>query len=348
MVFAQHRVGRRRGRNHDDPGSAVSYAAPLIGAAQLAAALGLMLFAHYPVQTALIQAMIGILLNFGIVLGARRRSSTDWRPTFGAQKDFTQSLKVAVYSMTPLWVFAPARHHPAARHHRAAAGAVFAVPDLRRPAQGQAPQEGPGGGLCARRHRRHHHPHHRRLSSCWASSCAASRATERSRAVGGRGGGFSASGNAARNAEKPYPVPRRSRAARRLRGRRDAPRQHGAAFRLVRRRAWFSVLVAGPHGKCRRFRRARRTAAAALIRVAQPWLATRAVALVWSLGTAAFFTWLARDRIDISLLGVPTGSRSAPPFSATSARADCCSATTFSAARGVRRCARCWPTRCSR
>ena len=82
----------------------VTYAAPLIGAAQLAAALGLMLFAHFPLQSALIQAVIGGLLNFGVVLGLG--AIIDGLATnFGSTKDFTQSLKVAVYSMTPLWVF---------------------------------------------------------------------------------------------------------------------------------------------------------------------------------------------------------------------------------------------------
>ena len=80
------------------------YAAPLIGAQQLAAAIGLMAFAHFPVGSAVMQAIIGILLSFAIVLGLAAIID-GLAPNFGSQKDFVQSTKVAVYSLTPLWVF---------------------------------------------------------------------------------------------------------------------------------------------------------------------------------------------------------------------------------------------------
>lgn len=41
------------------------------------------------------------------------------------------------------------------------------------------------------------------------------------------------------------------------------------------------------------------------IRVSQPWIATRAVAFLWSIATAALFTFFAQVKADISLLGVP-------------------------------------------
>jgi hypothetical protein len=83
---------------------AISYVAPLVGAAQLAALLGLILFARMDAGSALMQAIIGILLNFGIVFGLAAIAD-GLAPNFGAQKDFARSFQVAAYSMTPLWVF---------------------------------------------------------------------------------------------------------------------------------------------------------------------------------------------------------------------------------------------------
>jgi hypothetical protein len=79
------------------------YAAPLIGAAQLAAVLGLLIFAQGPVEAAIKQAIIGILLNF-IVVMALAAIIDGLAENFGSKKDFAQSAKVAVYSMTPLWI----------------------------------------------------------------------------------------------------------------------------------------------------------------------------------------------------------------------------------------------------
>jgi hypothetical protein len=83
---------------------AVGYVAPLVGAAQIAAMLGMMLFARVDVGTAAMQAVIGIILNFGIVFGLAAIVD-GLAPNFGAQKDFARSFQVAAYSMTPLWIF---------------------------------------------------------------------------------------------------------------------------------------------------------------------------------------------------------------------------------------------------
>lgn len=80
-----------------------AYAAPLIGASQLAAVLGLLLFAQWPVDAAIKQAIVGILLNFVVVM-ALAAIIDGLAENFGAKKDFAQSARVAVYSMTPLWV----------------------------------------------------------------------------------------------------------------------------------------------------------------------------------------------------------------------------------------------------
>lgn len=42
-----------------------------------------------------------------------------------------------------------------------------------------------------------------------------------------------------------------------------------------------------------------------IVVVAQPWLATRGVAFLWSVSTAALFTAFAHVKADISLLGIP-------------------------------------------
>lgn len=83
---------------------AISYAAPLIGIGQLCVMLGLLLMAHYPIQSALLQAVIGAAFNFGILF-ALAAVIDGLAPNFGAQKNFGKSFQVAAYSMTPYWVF---------------------------------------------------------------------------------------------------------------------------------------------------------------------------------------------------------------------------------------------------
>lgn len=83
---------------------AVTYAAPLIVAGQLAVMLGLILFLKYPIQSALLQGVIGIALNFGLMLMVAAVID-GLAGNFGGEKNFARSLQVSAYSMTPYWIF---------------------------------------------------------------------------------------------------------------------------------------------------------------------------------------------------------------------------------------------------
>jgi hypothetical protein len=82
----------------------LTYVLPLVGAQALVAVLGLMLFQHVELQGAVIQFALNVVIGAAVVF-ILAFVIDGLAPNFGAQKDFTQSFKVAAYSPTPLWVF---------------------------------------------------------------------------------------------------------------------------------------------------------------------------------------------------------------------------------------------------